>query len=164
MSSFSDKIQKIWNGKSWKWPVATLAIGLTLVSLGLDLYDNKENVPPKNPSSNVQIDTLIPSGHTLIPIEVLNFDSVNAVLGFHGVVDIYSPGQAEPVARAIKITRAPRDPSQLSLLVPIAESSRIVRAQGPFKVVIRNPKSTGTEFVKQKSITRRRVLIGQGER
>lgn len=109
------------------------------------------------------LDTHIPLGHVLIPIEVQNYKSLDRVLGQYGVVDLYQTSSSgtnygQLVAQRIKILRSPKDPNSFAVLAPDNQASEIVQKTGPFTVVIQNPKKNGIQIVIKKKI--KRIFIG----
>ena len=108
--------------------------------------------------SQNSVDTVIPSGYVLIPIEVQNFAAVNALLGPFGVVDlfVYEGSKARLIAHQVKIIRAPLDPSHFAVLVPEQESQRVLQFEGPYTVVVQNPKKQEIRFqrIENKKIKR----------
>jgi hypothetical protein len=103
-------------------------------------------------SASVAADTFIPAGYVLVPIQVANYESVDSILGKFGVVDLFASSlkksaRPEKVAGHVRILRAPLNPSQFAVLVPEIEAPRLVQREGPFFVVIQNPKETGMAFV-----------------
>lgn len=99
------------------------------------------------------VDTFIPAGFVLVPIEVQNFESLDSILGPHGVVDLFLPSQAgsgkgSRVANRVRIMRAPLNPSQFAVLVREDQSEQLVRSEAPFFVVVQNSKQPGTGIVK----------------
>lgn len=98
------------------------------------------------------VDTFIPAGYVLVPIEVANFESLDSILGKYGVVDLFLPtsdlkGRPRKIASRIKILRAPLNPSHFAVLAHESTSQSLVSELGPFTVVVRNPKNAGTEIV-----------------
>lgn len=99
------------------------------------------------------VDTFIPAGYVLVPIEVQNYESLDSILGSHGVVDLFLPSEngsrkGSRVANRVKILRAPLNPSQFAVLVREDDSEQLVRSQTPFFVVVQNSKQSGTGIVK----------------
>jgi hypothetical protein len=104
--------------------------------------------------SPLDVTTLIPPGFVLVPIEVSNFESLDSILGQHGVVDLYAPGEdlkQRPVkiAEKIKILRAPLNPSHFAVLAPEDESHKLVTQLGPLMVVVQPQASLGTKIVNE---------------
>jgi len=113
-------------------------------------------------------DTYIPAGHSLVPIEVANYETLDSLLGPFGVVDLFTaePGHPESskrIAYRVKILRAPRNPSHFAVLVPFEQAAKILRFPGPFLVSVQNPKSVGTVFEKEKRGKRNRIIFSTGE-
>lgn len=100
------------------------------------------------------IDLLIPQGHTLIPIEIANYETLDSLLGPYGVVDLFfvdplQPAAGKKIASMVKILRAPKNPSHFAVLVPSSQAQTILRHKGPFTASLQNPKyQTGTKFEK----------------
>ncbi len=100
------------------------------------------------------IDTEIPAGYVLVPIEVVNYEALDSVLGRFGVVDLFAAGLGQQrksyqVASRIRILRAPRNPNHFAVLAPSEEAPGLVRHEGGFFVVVQNPESAGTKFEKR---------------
>lgn len=120
---------------------------------------------------DASVDTFIPAGFVLVPIEVQNYESLDSILGPHGIVDLYLPsqsgsGKGSRVANRVRIMRAPLNPSQFAVLVREDESNQLVRTEAPFFVVVQNSKQGGTGIVErdpQKSIKRVSRLVMEAE-
>lgn len=133
--------------------------------LGLFLFLFSQNsqstqVEQTQPDS---LDTVIPSGYVLVPIEVQNPEALVSLLGRYGVVDLFAPsvdGTSKPtrVARRVKIVRAPLNPQQYAVLAPEEEAPLIVKQAIPLMVVVQNPNQSGTDIVKAKRKTSRIFL------
>jgi hypothetical protein len=134
------------------WPsFAAFLLSLIFVFI-LNQVEDPEN---KEGAIVRSADTYIPDGFVLVPIEVQNSESLDSILGSHGVVDLYlaplNPQQKpKKVASKIKLMRAPLNPSLFAVLAPEAEASKLVTVEQPFIVMIQNPKSNGTRFVKDR--------------
>ena len=96
------------------------------------------------------IDTFIPEGFVLMPVELINSSSLYGILEGKGVVDLYSASpensKAEKVASAVKILRTPMDPKNFAILVPEHNAKFLIQMQKAFYAVIQNPKKTGTKI------------------
>ncbi|MCB0384289.1 MAG: hypothetical protein KDD43_02770 [Bdellovibrionales bacterium] len=144
-----------------------ILIALSTLPLLLEtLWKGPSQIPdPKQPPES--IDTLIPTGSVLIPIEVENSESLDSILGHKGIVDLHRPAR-EPgsknriVAKRLPILRAPLNPQQFAVLAPEEQAQVIVREPGPFWVVVQNPSRFGTQFerVRNKSPHRRIIVDG----
>ncbi len=93
--------------------------------------------------SQKNIDTYIPEGFVLVPVELSNSLSLTGLLADRGVVDLYTGDparrRAEKVAEGIKIIRSPRDPSFFAVLAPEAQAPFLIQRFQAFHAVIQNP-------------------------
>ncbi len=117
-----------------------------------------------DPKTLRDISTHIPEGFVLVPIEVQNYEALDAILGDYGVVDLLSvpsnPNQlAETLAKNVRILRAPLDPKQFAVLAPQDQSPRLVRYNGPLFAVLNNPKRNGTEFLSKRKQSKKARTI-----
>ncbi len=114
----------------------------------------------------VSVDTNIPKGFVLVPIEVQNYEALDSILGHFGVVDLFQ-GDAEKfsqqrlVARNVRILRAPQNPSHFAVLVHEEKVSQVMHRGGMFTVILKRPDETGTEIVDGKK-TSRKIIYGGG--
>lgn len=143
----------------WKPSLRHLVIMVFGFGFSLFLYWQEHQSQPMG-SPKKPISTFIPSGFVLVPILVENFASLDQILGRFGVVDLYHVGTdpqkpAQLVAKNIKLLRSPAQNDQFGVLAPEDRASDLVKMTGPFRVVVQNPDSTGTEFVKG---SRRRII------
>src|SRR4051794_25525844 len=90
---------------------------------------NRSAAPAKEVKAEpaAEADTYIPSGHVLVPIQIENSESLNAVMGPFAIVDLYSDssGHNTLVAEKVKLIRAPLNPQQFAVLVS-GNLSRII--------------------------------------
>ncbi len=122
--------------------------------LGFLAYIWEESHKPKNPeaiSSPKSVDTFIPAGFVLVPIQLSNAEALDSMIGSRGVVDLFAPdlkrpGRSKKVAEHIKILRAPLNPNQFAVLVNEQSSSQLVHYEGAFFAVVQNPNAAGTQL------------------
>lgn len=136
---------KIW----WSEPFSrNLLFSLTFMFLIIIIVSflkqqkSTEIISEKDPTT---ADTYIPSGFVLIPIELVNYDSIMGLIGEYGLVDLFtSKGTfqkgGEKVGSRLKLIRAPLNPQQFAVLVPDSETSKILQSEGPFFATVLNPK------------------------
>lgn len=100
--------------------------------------DNNEN----SISRPLEVDTVIPKGYVLVPLELENKEAISSVIQSFGVIDLFSghpdSRQAKKIASRIKIIRAPYNPHLFAALVKENLSERIMKETGPFFAVIQN--------------------------
>ncbi len=130
---------------------------LTLISMGIFsvakeylIQKASYKTTTEDPSSNQSVDTFIPKGFVLIPIEIANADSLNSIINGTGVVDLYAApgGQGKKgilVGRRLKLIQAPLNNEKLAVMVKESESATILSFNGPFFAVIQNPAAVGQE-------------------
>lgn len=122
--------------------------GLCLI---MALSQPRENEPTSFAPAPASVDTFIPRGYVLVPIELANAESLSSLVGdVGGVVDLYlASNEKKPsnlkVGSKLKLLRAPLNPQQYAVLVQDHESSRILSYPGPFIAVVQNPQAQGQE-------------------
>ncbi len=140
--------------KDWIYFALFFAIVLTFHSCQKRSSGTASN-PVRTTESADGIDLLIPEGQSLVPIEVVNYETLDSLLGPYGVVDLFyadpeRPEVSKKIASMVKILRAPKNPSHFAVLVPSRLALHILRSKGPFIVSVQNPKfQTGTHFEKR---------------
>jgi hypothetical protein len=137
---------------------------VTLISIVvIGLASAQQVKPPSGVAENPGIDTYIPKGFVLVPIEVQNYEALDSILGKYGIVDLFR-NQTEGgrvLARNVRILRAPKNPSSFAVLVEEAQAAKILSQQGGVFVVVKPLlRQAGTEFVK--SPIKRRIIF-EGE-
>ncbi len=148
---------QILKAKPWIVPLAGFFISILLALLATSSNSTVQKDDP------LGIDTYIPKGYVLVPIEVQNHESLDSVIGQYGVVDLYLTSdlksqKSRPVAKAVKLLRAPKNPSQFGVLVPEDQAPSLVVESLPFYVVVQRPDRGGTTFEKVRSKPHSRVV------
>ena len=138
---------------------------ITLASIFFTFLSLYLNPKPDEKKPQQSLDTYIPPGYVLVPIEVENYETLDSVLGSYGVVDLY-PGTngpektpQKPLIKGIRMLRSPHPPHQYAVLAPETLAPEIIRAAPSFRVVVQNPNSSGTEIVTKKSVIKNRKII-----
>ncbi len=144
-----EQIRQIWRVHQEKimWVLFTLA-GIIIWT-----YNHGEsNTTSRIEEAPVQVDTVIPIGHLLIPIELENKNQIEDLLGPQSIVDLYQvplPGQkGQLVGRRFRLLRAPLNPSVFAILVRENEAEQILSLPGPFRATLRNPEQSKHEMKK----------------
>jgi hypothetical protein len=139
---------------------------LSLIPIIGQVYMHNSNAAPVA-ENRPAMDTLIPRGFVLVPIEVQNYEALDSILGRFGVVDLFQGG-VEPavaqrlVARNVRILRAPQNPSHFAILIREEEVPRILQQGGQFTVIVKRQQSDGTEFVNTVRPKRRKIVYEGG--
>jgi hypothetical protein len=138
------------------------AAAVALLPIGLSFFRQPSgSIPAATPSVN--LDTHIPRGFVLVPVDVLNYEALDSIIGRYGVVDLYS-GQTAPatpilIARNVRMLRAPQNPSHFAVLVREQETGRLLSRGNSFTVIVKPSNGHGTEFVE--SQPKRRIIYGE---
>ena len=156
MTSFKINIWIKQNKK--KCQLWILFILLTFVFTILHTKNNK----PINTETQ-DLDSYIPEGFVLVPIELSNGNSLNGLLEQKGIVDLYTGNPAqqkvEKAAESVKIIRSPRNPSHFAVLIPEDKASFLIQHFQSFHAVIQNPKQKKKTAIKPMSKKRKRKII-----
>lgn len=149
----------------WERKILGAAFALALLPIGVGAIWNSTAAPaPRDEKpARAQVDTYIPKGFVLVPIEVQNYESLDSILGQFGVVDLFQSGSAAhpqqiQVARNVRMLRAPQNPSHFAILVQESEVSGILKNNSAFFVVVKHPGKDGTQFVKEDVPVRRSIV------
>ncbi len=131
---------------------------ITFIAIGVLalLWDLRHSSSPPDAPKKIDIstvDTLIPEGYVLVPIDIQNYAALDSMIGSYGVVDLFAPtgtsDGSKRVAQKVKIIRAPLNPSQFAVLIKEENSTEIARYPGAFYVMVQNPTKQGAEFTKK---------------
>lgn len=147
----------------------SLFIGLALLSLIFSQCGSSKKEPAAvGQEPPIEMATYIPAGHSLVPLEIANYQTLDSIFGPFGVVDLYvqdatANNFSRFVAKNVKLVRAPKNPSHFAALVPASEIPKIMRFAGPFFAVVQNPNTSGTQFEKEKVRSRSRIQYNLGE-
>lgn len=150
----------------WDKQVLYSAVALAMLPVAFFLWPS---APPPEPAAGTvsELDTHIPKGFVLIPIEVQNYEALDSILGRYGVVDLYQGGGTEGskqvlAARNVRLLRAPHNPSHFAVLVPESQAQQVLRQGGLFTVIVKRAGETGTEFVKEETRAKRSITYEGG--
>src|SRR5438128_1195292 len=118
------KIWRLYVAARWESKILISAAVLALVPILLSIALRSAPAADASASegrSHPQVDTYIPKGFVLVPIEVANYEALDSILGRFGVVDLFQAiGHEDPqqhlVARNVRILRAPQNPSHFAIL------------------------------------------------
>lgn len=109
---------------------------------------NSSSGAKTQPNTNNQIeiqdsiDTYIPKGYVLIPIDLVNRESIVSIIDQTSLVDLYyqkkSLSKSIKIASRVKLIRAPLNPNQLAVLISEDDSHQILTYEGPYFAVIQN--------------------------
>lgn len=150
--------------KKWVKNLKTSHLVVAFFVLGaLALFSQSGSETKDQPIDPTSVDTYIPEGMTLIPIEIQNIEALKNILGEFGVIDLYLPSYDETrapkkIASGIKIMRAPLNPDVFAVLVSEENAPQIAKHPGAFFVTVLNPKTQKTFFNKEKRQSRTQIV------
>ena len=134
-----------------------ILVSVTAV-LGAIMNTDSKNQRKANQSEKNEvtegIDTYIPKGHILIPIEILNKEALKGILEGKGVVNLYS-AKKRKIAQNVKVIQAPLNREVFAVLVRENEAGPILENASGVFVTINSGKidETGSVFTEKKSST-----------
>lgn len=135
-----DKDKLVW--------IAFIALGAVIAIVEWSSsYRPRASEPAEHEES---IDTYIPKGHLLVPVEIQNAEQLQSLVGPATVVDLYATGEgrrARLVGRRLRLLRAPANPQVFAVLVRDTEADGILAFTGPFRASIRTPEENAHEVV-----------------
>ena len=134
---------------------------LTMIS-GIFAY-SQADFNKKPPMIEGDIDTYIPNGFVLLPIDLNNADALEGILQEKGMVDLYTSRgshiSVETVAKSVKIIRSPKNPNLFAILIPEKQASILIQRAQSFHAVVRNPKHAQTQISPIKMKRKRSIVI-----
>lgn len=122
------------NKKMWRMFLVLIFISVVFSFLQ---YTHKT----KQITTTQNLDTYIPEGFVLVPIELNNSSLLDGLLKSTGIVDLYinNTQSIKKIASSVKIIRSPRNPSLFAVLVPENKADILIQQIQPFHAVIQHP-------------------------
>lgn len=150
----------------WDRRVLWGAAALSLVPMAVTLIPSGSSTSAAE-SAPAEVDTHIPKGFVLVPIEVQNYEALDSILGKFGVVDLFQGQGPEGtkqrlIMRNVHMLRAPRNPSHFAVLIRERDVAEVLHTSAPFTVIVKRPNETGTELVQEESSPRRSITYDGG--
>ncbi len=156
MNPFKIKTWLKENKKAWHIWLVLILISLIFTFLQ-HTNKTKEIIKPRN------LDTYIPEGFVLVPVELSNGPALDGLLKHKGVVDLYtgdpSRQEVEKAAGAVKIIRSPRNPSYFAVLVPESKAPFLIQRFQAFHAVVQNPEQRKETHIQPLNKKRRRTIV-----
>ncbi|WP_413585325.1 hypothetical protein [Bdellovibrio sp. HCB274] len=155
-SSSFQKLSLINRLRDLKFEHKLLVAGFIIIGAITFLNQKPETaVAPPEEIKPESVDTFIPRGLVLIPLELANAEALSSIMGdMGGVVDLYLASDEKRsggiiVASRVKLVRAPRNPDQFAVLVREADGRKILQKNGPFFAVVQNPDVRGANLARE---------------
>lgn len=138
-------IKDLFSSSQNKWLYAGMAV---LIVLFFVLHKKSEKLPvqSKDDSSETEpqsVDTMIPTGHALVPLHLENIENLAALIGTFAAIDLYkqTEGGLLLIAENIKLLQAPLNPEIYAVLVKYPLSRQIMQHGGPYWATVLNHKN-----------------------
>jgi hypothetical protein len=136
--------------KNKPFVIAFFAMGI--VVLGIQFFKTSEPETSQKSEPSESVDTMIPPGYVLIPLELENLEQVSSLIGNSGVVDLYTGASDQKkrklVASRVKVIQAPYNPQVYAALVREVEGALIQNYIGPLRAAVQNPKQEGAKVAR----------------
>jgi hypothetical protein len=154
-----DFLSRLKNVNPWtKLAVVFFSAALVLV------ISSKSTVPaPPVAGDNEQdsLSTFIPAGQRIVPIEILNSDALDSILGRYGYVDLYLPGQRRAFARGVRIVKSIDSSGAWAAIVAETMADELIANGARFQVAVQPSKGHPTQT--QRAIERApRAIVYEG--
>lgn len=133
-------IQKYFLKVRWdqnKKIILFFGLGLLLI-MAANFFENSD----KNLTKKFHLDATIPEGYVLVPVPIVNADSISSMIGRYGVVDLFLSQnglKSKKIISKVKIVQASDDLNSFAVLLKEDQSQKILNYNGPFFAVIQNP-------------------------
>lgn len=127
--------------KKHRTKLSALAFLLFLGILSLQWINHNNSAEKHQFEKPEALETYIPLGFTLIPIEILNVEQLQSMIDDRAVVDLFTPGNPLSVAKAVKLVRSPMDENVFGILVEDNLAQSIMKYGNQFVVAIKNRQS-----------------------
>lgn len=163
-TKFKDKWNLFWKDPIYRWLFISM-VGLFSFAVVTEFFHTPQT-PTKN--SYDTVDTVIPAGYVLVPIELQNAETMSSLIGEFAIVDLYTvslesrTGKGQRVGQRLRLLRAPLNPQLFAVLVPENETKQVLETPGPFVAVIQNRAQAGMGAVEKKVTKQSRIEYFQG--
>lgn len=142
---------------------AKVGILISLLLMVFFVY-GQNNPPAQTIAESISSDELIPDGFSLVPIQLQNGEALQALIGSHALVNLYSAGvdgltKSNLIGKKIKLIRSPKNPEQFSALVPSEDAVSLLSQSTPlFAVILSKQTDSSSEFRKKSKNSRIQIL------
>lgn len=134
-----------------------LLIGLTVfASFQLLLaWGSKSDESGQKNNTPEAVDTFVPLGFTLVPIQIENHDELQSLVDKFAIVDLHKKGVPDVIASGVRLLRSPRNPDVFAVLVEQDQGRDLISVHGAqFTVSLKNPDSKPNKIKPKRTIVR----------
>ena len=134
--------------KKYRWHFVILFF-ITAFSLADKLIKPSSKKPQQ-----LSLDSMVPEGFVLMPIEISNGQDIKNIIGSYGVLDLYAyskqTGLPETLtASALKVLPPSSEEGVFTALVPEKSALHLFNYTEGFYAVVQNPQKTGAKVYKK---------------
>lgn len=149
-SSFPKKNILEYLFKKYKWHFLII---FSLVFLSL--FSSFLSSDSQAPQNHFFLDSMVPKGFVLIPIEINNGKDIMSIMGQYGVIDLYAYSKytglpEKQAASVLKVFPPKEEEGHFVALVPEKEAVNLFEYSDSFYAVVQNPKKNGSKIYKKK--------------
>lgn len=133
------------------WMMSSTAAVLLMLLMSFSSSKGSEPQHTDRSTTTLSLAEQVPDGFVLVPIEPINFETIDAIVEDHAYVDLYLASNDELssydasssmrkkrlIARGLPLVRAPKNPSRFAVLVKESDSNVLTRLGGPVQIVVR---------------------------
>lgn len=116
---------------------------------------------PEVQTSSEDIDTFIPAGFSLVPIEVINSNGLDSILGRYGMVDLFLENQKSALIKNVRLIRGIRNSDSWAVLVQSSFVQELLSTGGRFLVSVRSRNNQGSQIIKNLPKVKRTIIYGE---
>jgi hypothetical protein len=160
-----EKFLFFWRDPIYKWLLIAFC-GLFIFACVTEIISKPTQ--PENMHFD-SVDTVIPAGFVLVPIDLQNAESMSSIIGDFAIVDLYTisqgkNNQGQKVGQRLRLLRAPLNRNLFAVLVPENETGHILDHPGPFFAVIQNKDQKGMGTVNKTAKKENRIEYYKGRK
>lgn len=156
------KIKTIFKTKSSSYRAVIFFFVLGLLSLWISYYPVEKTAAFSSQEDNHEsVDTFIPKGFVLVPLDLSNLESLNSFVGQAGVVDLYKSKDGQrgrKIATRVKIIRAPLNPQLFAALIPEEKSPDLLSDNEALFAVVQNKAETHGSVQSRKTVVKKNII------
>ena len=101
------------------------------------------------------VDTFVPLGFTLVPIQIENHDELQSLVDSFAIVDLHKKGVSGVIASGVRLLRSPRNPDVFAVLIEQELAHNLISLHGAqFTVSLKSPSSKPNRKKPKRNIVR----------
>lgn len=142
--------------KSRRQQLSAFAFLILIAAVGFRIANPTEVNETISPAP--ALETYIPRGFTLVPIQISNLEQLQSMISDRAVVDLFTLNSELPVAESVRLVRSPLDSNVFGVLIEDEKTKPLLRHGHEFIVVVKNRQSQP----RKKRSRKKREIIYEG--